>query len=153
MTVEVRTFDTLVTVTLPVDIAIHADGDLLANPVEVPNAVKANGTTIVASVVVLNNDNQAVDMSVLFFDSDPGILGVKNAAILLNDAQMAKCQGSITVNSWDDLGTQQVGTETSTALVLKPINGRTSAWVALKSQGTGTYASGSLTVKLGLMRG
>jgi hypothetical protein len=151
---NIRTGDWLPVIEFPVDnTTAYADGDLLANPIEVEDFVKGSGVTLVASVVALDYDDQGQNLAVLFFGSDPGALGVLNAAMAINDGQFAKCQGSITVDSWEDLGDQQVGTETSTTLAVRPTDGGTSIWVALKSQGTGTYASGNIGLLLGLLRG
>ena len=75
-------------------------------------------------------------------------------AYSITDAQAAMVCGVVPVAATDysDLGAQQVATVRGVGLEVHPVNG-TSLWVAPKSMGTGTYATGRLTVRVGLLRG
>jgi len=154
MAVEVRTYDTLVTVTLPVDTAIHASGDLLSNPVEMPTAALANGSSVIVSASVIDYDDQGANLNLLFFDAYPGNLGALNAAMAISDTQAAMLIGQLSIDSWLDLGAQQLGEQTTPkSLLVRAADGGPSIWVAARSAGTGTYATGHLTLKLGPLRG
>lgn len=150
---NIQTGDWLAEVELSVDVATHASGDLLAQAVEIEYAVKENGITFVQSVVVIDYDGQGANLDLLFWGENPDSLGMLNSAIAMSDGVSGKGQGHITVNTWGDMGAQQWGTETSTSLSVRPTDGGTSIWVAAVSRGTGTYAKGKLTAKLGLLRG
>jgi len=153
MAVEVRTYDKPIVVTLPVDTAIHADNDLLCNPVEIPNAVEPNGVALVQDVTLIDYDDQGVTVDLVFFGQYPGNLGVLNAAMAISDEQAAMVQGFVTVNTWLDVGAQQIGQEQPAGPVVRPTDGTTSIWVAAQTGGTPTYPTGHLTAKFGLLRG
>lgn len=144
--------DWLAEVELDVDTAQYADNDLLANPVEIVDAVDRGGCTEIRSVCVVDYDDQGATFGLIFFGENPGNLGTLNAALAISDAQAAMCQGFIVVNTYDDLGAQQIGMETNCSLKVRPEDGGTSIWVAAISGGTPTYAGGKLTLKLGLER-
>lgn len=150
---NIRTGDWVAKFDMTVDVAIHASGDLLAQAVEIVDAVKPSGVSIVQSVTVVDYDDQAANLNLLFFSEAPGSLGALNAAMAVSDGVAEKCIGYVTVDSWLDIGAQQIGTETTTGLAVYATNGGTSIWVAARSAGTGTYATGRLTVRLGLLRG
>jgi hypothetical protein len=150
---SIRTADWLPDVEMIVDTAIHASGDLLAQPVEIKHAVKEKGVSVVASVEIIDYDDQGADLSLLFFGENPGSLGTLNAAMAINDPTATKCLGFITVDSWLDIGAQQLGTETLTTLAVRSTDDDASIWVAAISGGTGTYATGKLLLRLGLLRG
>jgi len=140
------------TIELALDNAQYADGDLMANPVEIVEAIHPNGSTVIRSIVVVDTDDQGATFSLLFFGSNPGNLGTLNGAMAITDAQAAMCIGHVIVDSYEDVGAQQVGTEANVQLMVRPEDGRTSLWVAAISGGTPTYASGAMTVKIGLER-
>lgn len=137
---------------LTVDTAQYADNDLMANPVELPNAIYNNEACLVRSVEVIDYDDQGATFSLLFFGENPGNLGTLNAAMAITDAQADQCLGFVTVDSYEDVGAQQIGTEANVELILRPIDGNTSLWLAAISGGTPTYASGKMKVRVGLER-
>ena len=150
----VRMGDWVQEVELLINPAIFAVGDLMGNPVEVPYVTMDNGSSVVQSVVVTDYDNAGAALHLVFFDEAPGPLGAPNAAMAITDAQAAMVCGVVPVAATDysDLGAQQVATVRGVGLEVHPVNG-TSLWVAPKSMGTGTYATGRLTVRVGLLRG
>jgi hypothetical protein len=151
---NIQTGDWVAEFDLPVDTAIHASGDLLADALEVEHFVKPNGCSIIESVSVVDYDDQGANFSLLFFSEDPGSLGALNAAMAISDEKAAKCKGFVTISSWLDIGGQQLGTELNKkGLELRPTDGGTSIWVAAISAGTGTYVTAKLSIAIGLLRG
>jgi len=150
----VRMGDWVCEVDFGVDTAIYASGDLLANTEELPYAVMSNGTSVITSLTLTDGDDQGAAMDVLFFRSNPGSLGVRNAAISITQTQAEECLGWVPIGAADycDLGTRRVATVRSVGLVVHPTNS-TSVWVALVSRGTPTYTTGRLLLKVGLLRG
>jgi hypothetical protein len=151
---NVRVGDWSQEVQVGVDTAIYAAGDLLFDTQEVLYAVMENGTSIVLSLVVTDYDDQGAAFDVLVFRSNPGSLGVLNAAIALSAAQVDECIGWFPVQAanYTDLGTRRVGCERSIGLQVHPTNS-TSIWVGGVSRGTPTYANGRLKLLFGFMRG
>lgn len=151
---SIRTADWLPSVNLIVNEAIHASGDLLANPTELKFAVKEEGVAVIISVSMTDYDDQGANLDLLFFGENPQSLGTLNAALAMTDAQAAMCQGAITVNSWLDIGPQRIGSpSTAKNLAVRSTNGDMSIWVAARSAGTGTYATEFLTLWVGFLRG
>ncbi len=151
---NVRVGDWSQEVAIGVDTAIYAAGDLLFDTQEVPFAAMPNGTSIVISLVVTDYDDQGAAFDVLVFRSNPGSLGVINAAIGVTAAMADECIGHIPVGAADytDLGTRRVGTVPGIGLQVHPTNS-TSIWVAGVSRGTPTYTTGRLRLLFGFMRG
>jgi len=152
----IRTGDWLAEVEVTLDPAAYAAGDLMFNPIEVPNACKSNGMTIIQSVTAIDYDDQGVNLDLLFFSQNPGPLGAPNAALLITDAQAAMCQGYITIATWLDVGNQRIGTETATSLAVwseDATSNGTSIWIAARATAAQTYVSERMTFRLGLLRG
>jgi len=72
----------------------------------------------------------------------------------MNDAQAALCCGFVSItDEYCDIGAQQVATLKGLGVAMHPLNG-TSLWVAVVCRTAQTaYASGRMSVKLGMLRG
>ncbi len=151
---NVRVGDWSQEVQVGVDTAIYAAGDVLFDTQEVPYAVMENGTSIIISCTVTDYDDQGAAFDVLVFRSNPGSLGVLNAAIASTAAQADECLGWFPVGAADytDLGTRRVGCVRTIGLQVHPTNS-TSIWVGGVSRGTPTYTTGRLRLLFGFMRG
>ena len=149
---RVRCTSDLIDVTLSLDTAIYASGDVLAATQEVANAVDtAGGTALLHSVVVLDKDDQGQPIDLVFLRSNVSI-GTENAAVSVSDTDAAEILGIVSVAAADfsDLGGCRVATLPSVGLVLKAGAGSTSVYIAAVSKGTGTYSASGIVVKLGL---
>ncbi len=144
--------DWIAEVEATLDSAQYADNDLLFNPIEIAGAIDRGGASEIRSISVVDYDDQGATMTLLFFGENPGTLGTLNAAFAITDAQAAACLGFVLVDTYDDIGAQQIGTEANVSLMVRPTDGGTSIWVAAVSGGTGTYASRKVTVRVGLER-
>lgn len=150
----VRLGDDVVTITPTVDpTTAYAAADVLFNPVEVENAVQENGRSVVQSIVVIDTDDQQQAFDLVFFDSNVS-LGTVNAGSTLSDNGAGTGIGhvSITASDYCDLGNSAEATKRNVGLEIKPADGETSVWVGAISRGTPTYASGSLKIRIGLLR-
>ena len=80
-----------------------------------------------------------------------------NGAVYPVNPKSDEILGYISISSYLDLATNQVGEVRNVGLVVKPEvrdgDSDRSIWMALRTTGTPTYASGKLTVKVGLLRG
>jgi hypothetical protein len=150
---NIRTGDWVAKIELTLDTAIYASGDLMAQPVEIEYAVMENGCSVIQSVTVIDYDDQGANFDLVFFGENPGSLGALNATLAITDGTAEKVLGSVTMDTYKDVGAQQLGIETSCGLVIRPEDGGTSVWVAAISRGTGTYASGRMAARIGLLRG
>lgn len=138
-------------VTLTLDTAIYADGDLLADVQSVGNAVRINnGTGILQSVRVLDEDDQGIGMDLVFITSN-STFGTENAAPTITDTLARDILGIVSISSSDfiDLGGSRVATKTGIGLGIIPTTGaRTVYMAAITRGGTPTYTANGLRVRL-----
>lgn len=142
----------LVEVTLTLDTNAYADGDLLANATEIPNAVRGKGqTAILQSVTVHDKDDQAQALD-LCFTTVSTSWGTLNAAAAPTDAVAASVQHIVSVAAADyvDLANGQIACKTNIGAVLES-GASDSLYVAAVSRGTGTYTASGIVLKIGLL--
>ena len=146
--------DKVIEAVFQVDVAIHASGDLLAQPVKLEGAAfvgHQQGITTLMSVTVADVDDQAQNLTVVFADRDPGFLGALNAVPVIADALAADVRGFAQVTTWEDCGAWGIGCADGIGLTMNTDdNGDLWAW--LLSKGTGTYAGGWLRVTFAFLR-
>lgn len=142
----VRAADKVIEVDFQVDVAIHASGDLLAQPVKLEGAAfvgPQQGITTLMSVVIADTDDQGQNLTVVFADKDPGFLGALNAVPVIADALAADMRGFVQVTTWEDCGGWDLGQAAAIGLEMST-NANGDLWAWLLSKGTGTYAGGKL---------
>ena len=151
-----RVFDKVIEVDVGVNTAAHAANDVVCQPVELAGITQAQGCAVITSVVVTDYDDQGSALDVLFLRSDITV-GANNATMTISDGEIGEVLGYVSVSSYLDLANNQVGEVRNVGLVIEPeINdgdSDRSIWMALRTTGTPTYAGGTLTVKVGVLRG
>jgi hypothetical protein len=147
--------DDVLKVTFSTDTNAYADGDLLADTQMIADAFRvAGGTLIVQSLVLLDADDQAGALDVVFLNRQQS-LGTENSAASVADLDAATAVlGHVPVAATDysDLGGCQVATVRNVGLMLKAAEGSTALYVALMSQDAKTYTAAGLSLKIGVMR-
>lgn len=149
---KVRGTSDLIDVTLSLDTAQYASGDVLAATQEVANAVATNGAKcLLHSVVVLDKDDQGQALDLVFLRTNVS-LGSENSAVAITDTDAEQVLGivSIAAGDYNDLGANRVATMPGVGLVLEADAASTSIYLAAVSKGTGTYTASGIIVKLGL---
>jgi hypothetical protein len=149
---RVRGNSEVIDVTLSLDTAAYASGDVLAATQEVASAVAANGgKAVLHSVTVLDKDDQGQALDLVFLRTNVS-LGTENAAVSITDADAEEILGVVQVTAGDflDFGANRVATMPSVGLVLEAGASSTSLYLAAVSKGTGTYSASGIVVKLGL---
>lgn len=145
--------DTTIDVTLSLDTAAYASGDVLAEIQTVASVFRVSGgTAILQSLIVLDEDDQGQALDVVIMRAT-GSLGTENAAVTISDADARNILGIIQIAAADfiDLGGNRVATKQSLGMMLKPTTG-TDLFVGAISRGTGTYTASGIRLILGLMR-
>lgn len=148
---------TLVDVTLVCDTSIYADGDVLSDRVVVTGALRvANGTGILQSVLVLDEDDQGVAMDLYFFNADV-TLGTINAAPSISDANARNLLGRVRINAadYDDLGgvRQATAPPSQCGFLLKSVTGLQTIYVAAVTRGgTPTYTASGVKLRIGILQ-
>lgn len=113
------------------------------------------GHAILESLVITDKAKQSAALDILFFNSEPTVTSVDNAAYDVSDAELAaKAIGHVSVVAADYsiLNVNSVATKRALELILAAKKNTAnpegdSLWVAIVSRGTPTYASDSLTLK------
>jgi len=153
---DARIFDDVIEVTVSVDTAAHAANDVVCQPVELAGIARPGGCAVITSLVVTDYDDQGSALDVLFLRS-PISVGANNATMNIGDTVVDEILGYVSVSSYLDLANNQVGEVRNVGLVVKPElqdgGSDRSIWMALRTTGTPTYASGKLTCKIGVLRG
>jgi hypothetical protein len=140
-----------------IDTAIYADGDVLFDWVEIPNAVRRKGDIgYIKSVTVIDKADQATGYE-LYIASANGTLGTVNAAPSISDANMVANQvqhlGDILAAEMKDLGGARVATKQDRALQVQAAAASRSLWIGGRVLGgTPTYgAATDLALLVGIM--
>jgi hypothetical protein len=143
----------VITVTLTVDTNIYADGDVLADTQVITNAMRiTGGHGVLQSLQLVDPDDQGQPMDLYFF-SVTHSLGTENSAPSISDANAIDIFGPVPVASSDyrDLGGCKVASVRGIGLMMESASGSRDMYVGAISRGTGTYAGGSLTLKLAFL--
>lgn len=141
-------------VTLTLDTAAYAAGDVLADTQEITTAMRVNGGTGVwQSLVVLDKDDQGQALDVVLLRTNVSI-GTENAAVSITDANADEILGivEVTAGNYVDLVNSQQVTKSNLGIVVDAAAGSTSLFVAAISRGTGTYTASGINLKLGFLR-
>lgn len=141
-------------VTLSLDTSAYAAGDVLAATQEITTAMREfGGTGIWTSLMVIDKDDQGKSMKVYLFESTV-TFGTENAAVSISDADAAKLLGIADVSSYEDLGGVQVAylKMSDLGFVVQSASDSTSLFVAVESEGTGTYTASGVVLRLGFLR-
>ena len=143
---------TVVDVTLSLDTAGCADGDLLADAQEIASAVRVNaGKATLRSIQLLDEDDQGVALDLLFLDAATS-LGTENNAADISDANARGILGVVSIASGDyvDLVSCQIANKNDVGLKLKAAAATTSLYVAAITRGGApTYTASGIRLKLG----
>lgn len=141
-------------VTLTLDTAIYASGDVLSDTATIANAVvAAGGRARLRSIVVVDEDDQGIAFDIVFFGASQS-LGAKNAVPNISDAATRDAQGHVSIAAGDyiDLGGARVATKAGLDIVLEAASGSTDLFLATITRGAPTHTANGLKLRLGLER-
>lgn len=144
----------IIDVTLAMDTAILASGDVAGTTVAIANAVPANNkTAILDTVILFDEDDQGTAVDLYFFSANVS-LGTVNGVPSISDANMRNFLGKIVVAAADieDLGGVRVATKDKQQLQVKSGTDVRTIWVQpVCRSGTPTYTAGGLKLRLGFL--
>lgn len=133
----------------------YSSGDVIGGVNSVPGTVNnPGGPATLDSVIVLDKANQKADLDLVFFNAVPAnSIGADNAAYALNDADLAKVIGRVTVAAADYVSSSTNNAEATKRdlrLLLQAAAHVTTIYCAVIARAAATYGSASdLSVKLG----
>ena len=141
-------------VTLSLDTNAYASGDVLADTQAMTACMRVNqGTAVIHSITLLDEDDQAQALDLLFLRTDVTI-GTENSAVSVSDANAREIMGVVEVAAADyvDLVGSQIVTKTNVGIVVDAAAGADDLYVAAISRGTGTYTASGIRLMVGLLR-
>lgn len=140
-------------VTLSLDTAAYAAGDVLADTQEIASAFRiAGGKALIQSITLNDKDDQKQGLRLLFLRSAKS-LGTENDAPNISDDDADEILGSVDVSAGDylDIGGCSIVSRNGIGMLVKAAVGSTSLYVAAISNGTGTYSANGITLKIGVL--
>ena len=138
-----------------------ADGDLLFDAVEIPNAGAIDGgSSILQSVSVFHKADENVVFDLVFFQVTQD-LGSAGAALTwggsseTTNADNAVLLGHVSISDWCDLVDVQIATKTNIGLVLQAASGTRSIFCAGVCRGAATGdhdATTNIDIRFGIVK-
>tara|TARA_Y100001963_G_scaffold159398_1_gene262893 strand:- start:1131 stop:1649 length:519 start_codon:yes stop_codon:yes gene_type:complete len=150
----------LIDVTLTTDAEAHADNDVIAQSIEIANAVAVNGgSAIIQSIMLLDEDDEAPTVELLFSQVNTAITDDEGEAIGNSvsdlDATFRSFLGAVTVSNYSDLVDSQIAVKSNIGLVVKAASDTKSIWVHAVNRSGGTYtpaATTDLKMRIGIVK-
>lgn len=146
----------LIDVTLTRTAATVADGEVITNSVEIPNAVAVTGgAAIIQSIVLHNRDNDVESPAVeLLFEPDDMTAGAVSG---ISDAETITIQGATTISNWSVLqpGNNEIAFKSNIGMVVKAASDSRSIYVTVINRSGAAYtpsSDNSLTAKIGIVK-
>ena len=150
----------LIDVTLTTDAEAHANNDVIAQSIEIPNAVAVNGgSAIIQSIMLLDEDDEGPAVELLFSQVNTAITDDEGEAIGNNvddlDSTFGSFLGATTISNWSDLVDAQMAVKSNIGLVVKAASDTTSIYVHAVNRSGGTYtpaATTDLKMRIGIVK-
>ncbi len=142
-------------VTLSLDTAIYASGDVLADTQQVDAALRVtDGTGVLQGLMVVDQDDQKAAFTVYFLSANVA-MGTENAAPSISDANAVNILGLVDIATTDykDLGGVSVASIRGVSLPLMAVSGTDDIYVAVvNGTGTPTYTASGVKLRLGILQ-
>lgn len=127
----------------PTETDAYANGDLVFAPIEIPDVTLGKGDSLLLdSVKIINNDDLAPPMDLIFLGSAVDI-GAVNAAASVPDAASAVYLATVkfTAANYTDLGDIRVAEKKDIGEIIRSADDSKSIWVAGIARAAATYTS------------
>ena len=146
----------LITVTLTTDAEAIANGEIIAQSIEIPNAVSVmGGSAIIQSAILLDEDDEAPAVDLVFSSENTALGSEEGEAVSITDANARNIQGFVNVSSYTDLIGSQVAVKTNIGLVVQAASDSKSIYVHAINRSGGNYTPAATTdfkLKLGIVK-
>lgn len=146
----------LIDVTLTTDAEAHGNNDVIAQSIEIPNAVAVEGgSAIIQSIMILDEDDEAPSIDLIFQTDNTALASDEGEIVNISDANARNILGFVNVSNYTDLLNCQVGIKTNIGLVVKAASTTKSIFVHAVNRSGGTYtpaATTDLKMKIGIVK-
>jgi hypothetical protein len=141
--------------TMSLNTSAYANADLLADTQSIDNAFdsKVDGTGLIRSLVVIDEDDQTLYVFSVWFLSGTGSLGTENSAPSATDAVCRTILAKVDFATTDglDLGDAKVYSKTGLSIPVKAIAGTNDLGIAMViTTGTPTHTAAGIRVRIGI---
>tara|TARA_R100000458_G_C8200363_1_gene191108 strand:+ start:355 stop:861 length:507 start_codon:yes stop_codon:yes gene_type:complete len=146
----------LIDVATVADTEAHADGDVIVQSVEIPNAASVEGGSgIIQSIMLLDADDEAPAVDIVFSSNNTDLASGSGEPVNISDANAASLYGFVNVSNYTDLIGCQMATKTNIGMVFKASSGTRSIYMHIINRSGGTYTnagSGDLKLRIGIVK-
>lgn len=146
----------LIDVTLTTDDEAHGNNDVIAQSIEIPNAVAVKGgSAIIQSIMILDEDDEAPSIDLIFQTDNTALASDEGEIVNISDENARDILGFVNVSNYTDLLNCQVGIKTNIGLVVKAASTTKSIFVHAVNRSGGTYtpaATTDLKMKIGIIK-
>lgn len=146
----------LIDVTLTTDDEAHGNNDVIAQSIEIPNAVAVEGgSAIIQSIMILDEDDEAPSIDLIFQTDNTALASDEGEIVNISDDNARDILGFVNVSNYTDLLNCQVGIKTNIGLVVKAASTTKSIFVHAVNRSGGTYtpaATTDLKMKIGIIK-
>ena len=152
----------LIDVTLTTTAATHADGDVISQSIEIPNAVAVTGGTCILQSIYLQNTDDSVEspaLELIFAAENTALTSDIGDAVEITDGNMvtAVIQGSATVTNWSTLlpTGNEFAVKSNVGLVLRAESDSRSIFVHTINRSGANFTpsgTGKLTARIGFVQ-
>lgn len=146
----------LIDVTLTTDDEAHGNNDVIAQSIEIPNAVAVEGgSAIIQSIMILDEDDEAPSIDLIFQTDNTALASDEGEIVNISDENARDILGFVNVSNYTDLLNCQVGIKTNIGLVVKAASTTKSIFVHAVNRSGGTYtpaATTDLKMKIGIIK-
>ena len=146
----------LIDVTLTTDAEAHGNNDVIAQSIEIPNAVAVEGgSAIIQSIMILDEDDEAPSIDLIFQTDNTALASDEGEIVNISDENARDILGFVNVSNYTDLLNCQVGIKTNIGLVVKAASTTKSIFVHAVNRSGGTYtpaATTDLKMKIGIVK-
>ena len=146
----------LIDVTLTTDVEAHADNDVIAHFIKIPNAVAVNGgSAIIQSIMILDEDAEAPSIDLIFQTDNTALSSDQGEPPSITDSNARDILGFVNVSNYTDLVGCQVATKTNIGLVIKAVSTTKDIFVHAVNRSGGTYTPASTTdlkMRIGIVK-
>ena len=144
----------LIDVTLTTDAETIADDAVIAQRIELENAVAVKGgSCILQSITLINTDSsvESPGIELIFMEDNTAISGDEGSAVTASDTTAFKVLGSVTITNWSILKPtdNEFAIKANIGLILKATSDTTSIWVSAVNRSGGNYTPSGTTVLKG----
>ena len=144
---------TVVTEVLVLSTDAYADTDVLTITAEVENAVRViDGTGVIQTVCVQDDDDQAGAFDIVFFDANTSMGAAANATLAIADGDTILGIVNVAAADYDDMINSQHATYVNVGIVIKAASGTSSIYMGCVSRDAKTYSASGITIRLGILQ-